>query len=98
MNAPFFAILSGFHPPYVPGIDTFYDFIDKLWNIATSNFSSHLKPPVRKKVKKPKTKGTQAASIDKESVADLISRLSQATFPSDKEAYGLLFCIPTTAE
>ena len=52
-TSPFFAILSGFQPWDIPGVGTFYDFIDRLWNLATPNFSSHYKPPVRKKVKKP---------------------------------------------
>jgi len=92
----FFAILSGFQPWDVPGVGTFYDFIDRLWNLATPNFSPHVKPPVRKKVKKPKDKGQKAASIDKESVAELITRLSQVTFSADQEAYGLLFRIYRT--
>ena len=92
-TSPFFAILSGFQPWDIPGVGTFYDFIDRLWNLATPNFSSHYKPPVRKKVKKPKQKGQKAASIEKETVAELIARLSQVTFSADKEAYGLLFQI-----
>ena len=44
-TSQFFAILSGFQPWDIPGVGTFYDFIDKLWNLATPNFSSHIKPP-----------------------------------------------------
>ena len=88
-TSQFFAILSGFQPWDIPGVGTFYDFIDRLWNLTTPNFSSHYKPPVRKKVKKPKGKGQKAASIEKESVADLIIRLSQTTFSSDKDACGI---------
>lgn len=92
-TSAFFAILSGFQPWDIPGVGTFYDFIDRLWNLATPNFSPHCKPPVRKKVKKPKGKGQKAASIEKESVAELIARLSRVTFSTDEEAYGLLFRI-----
>ena len=56
-TSQFFAVLSGFQPWDIPGVGTFYDFIDRLWNYATPNFSPHCKPPVRKKVKKPKEKG-----------------------------------------
>lgn len=28
---PFFAILSGFEPGDAPGVRTFYDFVDRLW-------------------------------------------------------------------
>jgi len=92
-TSPFYAILSGFDPKDVPGVGTFYDFISRLWNLATPNFSSHIKPPIKQKVKKPKGKGQKAVSIEKESVAELIQRLSQITFLADKEAYGLLFTI-----
>ena len=51
-TSQFFAILSGFQPWDIPGVGTFYDFIDRLWNLATPNFSSHIKPPVKQKVKK----------------------------------------------
>ncbi len=44
-------------------------------------------------MKKPKEKGQKAAPIEKESDAELIARLSQVTFHTDKEAYGLLFTI-----
>lgn len=57
----FFAVLSGFQPWDIPGVGTFYDFIDRLWNYATPNFSPHCKPPVKKKVKKPKEKGAVSA-------------------------------------
>ena len=86
-TSKFFAILSGFHTWDIPGVGTSYNLIDRLWNLATPNFSPHVKPPVRKKVKKPKGKGQKAASIEKESVAELIVRLSQVTFSIDKEAY-----------
>ena len=89
----FHAVLSGFHPWDVPGVGTFYDFIDKLWNLATANLSPHLKPPVKQKVKKPKEKGQKAESVEKESVAELILRLSGTIFSADKEAYGTLFRI-----
>ena len=64
--SPFFAILSGFDPNDLPGVGTFYDFINRLWNLVTPNFSSHIKPPVKQKVKKPRGKGQKAASIEKE--------------------------------
>ena len=98
-TSQFFAVLSGFQPWDIPGVGTFYDFIDRLWNYATPNFSPHCKPPVRKKVKKPKEKGQKAAPIEKESVADLIIRLSQATFSTDGNPHDQLGSpriIPTT--
>ena len=91
--SPFYAILSGFDPDDLPGIGTFYDFMDRLWNLDTPNFSSHEKEPYKKKIKKPKVKGAKADSIEKESVADMITRLSTSSFSVDQEAYGPLFSI-----
>ena len=92
-TSPFYAILSGFDPKDPPGVGTFYDFMDRLWNLDTPNFSPKIKPVIRKKVKKPKIKGQKADPIEKESVEDLITRLSSALFSIDKEAYGTLLRI-----
>ncbi|MBQ9007836.1 MAG: hypothetical protein IJ088_00700 [Clostridia bacterium] len=92
-TSPFYAVLSGFDPHDVPGVGTFYDFLDRLWNLDSDNFSSHLKPPVTKKVKKPKVKGQKADPIEKESVEQLIARLSGVIFRVSEEAYGVLFRI-----
>ena len=92
-TSPFYAILSGFDPKDVPGIGTFYDFLDRLWNLDSDNFSPHLKPPATKRVKKPKVKGQKADPIEKESVEQLIARLSGVIFRVSDEAYGILFQI-----
>ena len=83
-TSKFYAVLSGFQPWDIPGVGTFYDFIDRLWNLSEPNLSPHIKPPINKKVKKPKGKGQKADSIEKETVAELISRLSITTFHTDK--------------
>ena len=89
---PLYAILSGFSPGDTPGVGTFYDFIDRLWDLESDNFSEHIKPlPV--KVSKPKGKGQKATSVEKESVKELIDRLSDITFSISSEAYGTLFSL-----
>ena len=80
-TSQFFAVLSGFQPWDIPGVGTFYDFIDRLWNYATPNFSPHCKPPVRKKVKKPKEKGQKAAPIEKECTSEDIPIVSYGNRP-----------------
>ena len=79
-TSPFYAVLSGFDPKDVPGVGTFYDFLDRLWSLDSPNLSSHLKPPATRKVKKPKIKGQKAEPVEKESVAQLITRLSGVIF------------------
>ena len=95
-TSPLYAILSGFDPKDLPGVGTFYDFIDRLWDLDTPNSSPYVKPPRKKKVKKPKTKGHKAVPIKKESVGDLIERLSATAFSLDEEAYGTLLAIYKT--
>ena len=54
---PLYAILSGFEPGNTPGVGTFYDFINRLWNSDDDHMSPHIHP-LKTRVKKPKTKGT----------------------------------------
>ena len=61
---PLYAVISGFEPDDVPGVGTFYDFINKLWKLDTNNISSHIKFPKSKPSNPPK-KGDKAASIEK---------------------------------
>ena len=52
-TVPLFAVLSGFEPNSVPGVGTFYDFLNRLWLAP----SPHLSKTKKKKVKKPRKKG-----------------------------------------
>jgi hypothetical protein len=51
---PFFAILSGFEPGDVPGVGTFYDFINRLWKTERKSATKIRKPfsPRRRRGKK----------------------------------------------
>ena len=53
---PLYAILSGFTPGNTPGVGTFYDFINRLWDSDKPNLSDHEHVP-KAKVKKPSKKG-----------------------------------------
>ena len=61
---PLYAIISGFEPNNVPGVGTFYDFINSLWKIHTNTISSHIKFPKRNPSNPPK-KGNNATPIEK---------------------------------
>lgn len=61
---PLYAILSGFEFGDTPGVGTFYDFLNRLWDSDSDNLSSHIHP-LKAKVKKPKTKGSKAAPVEK---------------------------------
>ena len=87
---PMYALLSGFSPDDVPGVGTFYDFMSRLWDHTADNYSDHIKP-VPCKVKKPKGRGKKADPVEKETVADLITRLTNTHFELDDEAYKTLF-------
>ena len=53
---PLYAILSGFEFRDTPGIGTFYDFFDRLWDSNSDYLSPHEKPVKEKKVKSPNIK------------------------------------------
>ena len=53
---PLYAILSGFQFGDTPGVGTFYDFLDRLWDSDSDNLSPHIHPIKKKKVKKNKPK------------------------------------------
>ena len=89
---PLYAILSGFEVGDTPGVGTFYDFIKRLWNSDNNHLSSHIHP-IKEKVKKPKTKGTKADSMEKVTVAQLLPQLENTEFHLDEQPYSSLFKI-----
>ena len=89
---PLHAILSGFEPGNTPGVGTFYDFINRLWNSDDDHMSPHIHP-LKTKVKKPKTKGTKADSVEKVTVANLLPVLENTDFELDEQPYSSLFAI-----
>lgn len=90
---PLYAILSGFEFGDTPGVGTFYDFFDRLWDSDSDNLSPHEHPPKMKKVKKPKQKGAKAESIEKISVEQLFKQLEPVSFSIDDQPYASLFRI-----
>ena len=87
---PLHAILSGFDVSSTPGVGTFYDFLNRLWNFDVAHLSPHLKP-LTEKIKKPKSKGSKADPIEKVTVDQLISVLQETSFSLDQQPYGSLF-------
>ena len=90
---PLYAILSGFEFGDTPGVGTFYDFLDRLWNSDSDNLSPHIHPVKEKKVKKPKQKGSKAESVDKTTVDQLLNQLETSSFSIDDQPYASLFKI-----
>ena len=62
---PLYAILSGFEFGDTPGIGTFYDFFDRLWNSEDDNLSPHEHPIKKKKVKNRKRKEQKQIPLKK---------------------------------
>ena len=89
---PLYAILSGFEAGNTPGVGTFYDFFNRLWDSDNDNFSPYIRP-VKAKVKKPKSKGTKAASVEKVTVDQLISQLGDTSFILEQQPYHSLLQI-----
>ena len=55
-TVPLYAILSGFSPDDIPGVATFYDFIDRLWETEDRGVRAERRKKLRKKRKRPKKK------------------------------------------
>lgn len=70
-TSPFLAIVSGFEPRDVPGVGTFYDFLDRLWLGTQNNFLPHERPK-RVRPPKPKRKGEKAPPVEKKPVEKVI--------------------------
>jgi hypothetical protein len=58
---PYYAIISGFGPAHVPGVGTFYDFMDRLLDLKRDK-SKHL---IRRKRKRKQTKKDKQVDKDK---------------------------------
>ena len=89
---PLYAILSGFEVGNTPGVGTFYDFFNRLWDSDNDHMSPHIHP-LKTKVKKPKTNGTKADPVEKVTVADLLPTLEETDFKLDEQPYSSLFKI-----
>lgn len=90
---PFDAILSGFPFGDTPGVGTFYDFLDRLWDSESDHLSPHIHPVRKNKVRKPKQKGEKAESIEKITVEQLFHSLKSSSFSIDEQLYASLFKI-----
>ena len=88
---PLYAILSGFEVGDTPGVGTFYDFLNRLWDSDSDNLNPHVRPVKSKEVKKPKQKGAKAESVEKTTVEQLFKTLEQKSFSIDEHPYGSLF-------
>lgn len=89
---PLYAILSGFELGDTPGVGTFYDFFNRLWDSDDNNLSSNLHP-LKVPVKKPKKKGEKATPVAKTTVEQLLKELEETSFSIDEQPYGSLFNI-----
>ena len=87
---PLYAILSGFEVGDTPGVGTFYDFINRLWDSDDDNLSPHIHP-LKVSVKKPSAKGAKAKSVEKIPVEQLLLEMENTSFPISEQPYGSLF-------
>lgn len=87
---PLYAILSGFEFRDTPGVGTFYDFLNRLWDSDSDNLSPHIHP-TKDKAKKTKIKGSKAAPVEKVSVEQLLPKLENTAFRIEEQPYGSLF-------
>lgn len=73
-STPIFAILSGFLPDNVPGVGTFYDFINRLWLSSSAHLARKVRKPRQHKPKKGKKKGDKSPLKRPGAVKRLVDR------------------------
>ena len=66
--------------------------MNRLWDSSDDHLSPHVHP-LKSKVKKPKTKGSKADSVEKVTVAELLTELENTEFLLDDQPYASLFKI-----
>ena len=80
-SQPFYAIISGFEPDNVPGVGTFFLFIDRLLGLV-DNPPKHIRKP------RPKSRDTKSQSKDKNKDTvkhqDIINRLAKRIMKAGK--------------
>ncbi len=69
---PVLAVICGFEPDAIPGVGTFYDFMNRFW--LEEEPAKVLREPLRKKAKKPKN-GEKLPEKDKDRVAQLVDQV-----------------------
>ena len=89
---PLCAIISGFEFGDTPGVGTFYDFFNRLWDFDDDNLNPH-EHPIKERVKKPKGNGQKAESIEKLSVEKLFPALENTEFKLSGQPYSSLFSL-----
>ncbi len=67
-----------------------WNIIDRFW-ASNENYLSPNIHPLKLKVKRPRTKGSKADSVEKVTVAQLLPELENTTFDIDDQPYGSLF-------
>lgn len=87
---PLYANLSGFEFGDTPGVDTFYDFFNRLWDSDEDNLSPHIHP-IKASVNKPSAKEAKAKPVEKISVEQLLQELENTSFSISEQPYGSLF-------
>ena len=72
----FYAIISGFDPEHVPGIGTFYDFIDRLLGLDARKVKHLLKPKHRRKQARKEKKANKDKNKDTHKHEDIVAKLA----------------------
>ena len=85
---PYYAIISGFEPGDLPGVGTFYDFIDRLWTGTENNLKPKRQKKRKRKAKKGK-KGEKAPTTTPGKIKRLVEWMfrhdtKQNDLPSDR--------------
>ena len=83
---PLYAILSGFPVDDTPGIGTFYDFFNRLWQSDKNNYLNQIKHK-SKKTKKGKKHGDKTPCNTNSAASKLLPLLERFSLPNNNPFY-----------
>ncbi len=89
---PLFAIISGFDVNNTPGIGTFYDFINRLWDLPENNLLPNIRP-AKQRVQKPALKGHKANPVSSLTTDELFQIEKISSHDIHSEPYASLFML-----
>jgi hypothetical protein len=74
-RVPLYAILSGFEPGDTPGVGTFHDFFDRIWDSDQANIKRKVRPKRKKKKKKKRPKKGEKETLKNPGIVEkLVNR------------------------
>jgi len=76
-DEPFYAIISGFDPAYIPGVGTFYDFMDRLLDLDPKKVQHLYRPKSKRRQAKKDKQAAKDKNQDTPKHQGIVARLAE---------------------